>query len=248
MELYIIRHAQSANNALYAATGSSEGREADPPLTELGRRQARALASYLTAERPGVLEPYALRQNRGGYYLTHLYTSLMLRAVMTGEAIAEACGLQPVAWPELHERGGLYNVDASGDEIVVQGPGRDYFARSHPTLILPDEMQDDGWWNRPREELDEALARARAVWEKLLSRHGDTEDRVALVTHAGFFQSLLATLIEYRELNTDSVSHIGGIWFTISNASISRIDFDGSFVGVRYLNRLDFMPSELISG
>ncbi len=40
MHLYLIRHAESANNHLYATTGGG-GRHPDPPLTERGHRQAR---------------------------------------------------------------------------------------------------------------------------------------------------------------------------------------------------------------
>ena len=54
MQLYIIRHAQSYNNAL---TDWTE-RVSDPPLTELGEQQADLLAAYLAstpaeAEQPG---------------------------------------------------------------------------------------------------------------------------------------------------------------------------------------------------
>ena len=44
MELIIIRHGQSANNALV----DIGNREVDPPLTELGKRQAEVLAQYLS--------------------------------------------------------------------------------------------------------------------------------------------------------------------------------------------------------
>lgn len=39
MTLYLIRHAQSANNDLYDRTGSSLGRVEDPELTPLGGHQ-----------------------------------------------------------------------------------------------------------------------------------------------------------------------------------------------------------------
>ena len=45
MELYIIRHAQSSNNAL----ADERERVCDPHLTELGRQQAELLAAHLAA-------------------------------------------------------------------------------------------------------------------------------------------------------------------------------------------------------
>ena len=66
MHLYIIRHAQSANNELYATTGGSKGRQADPPLTELGHRQAQVLARALAARPDGAaLNRYALHYQTG---------------------------------------------------------------------------------------------------------------------------------------------------------------------------------------
>ncbi len=64
MILYLIRHAQSANNLLaerIRATGELEElsyddyrlyRVADPSLTEVGFRQAEILANYLQSARP----------------------------------------------------------------------------------------------------------------------------------------------------------------------------------------------------
>ena len=43
MELYMVRHAQSINNALWDRHQSSEGRLPDPGLTELGNEQAARL-------------------------------------------------------------------------------------------------------------------------------------------------------------------------------------------------------------
>lgn len=44
VELLLIRHGQSANNALEHAAGDLGGRLPDPPLTPLGHAQARWLA------------------------------------------------------------------------------------------------------------------------------------------------------------------------------------------------------------
>ena len=43
MELFIIRHGQSGNNAL----ANIRDRSVDPPLTDLGERQAEMLGEYV---------------------------------------------------------------------------------------------------------------------------------------------------------------------------------------------------------
>ena len=247
MHLYIIRHAQSANNELYATTGGSAGRQPDPPLTELGHRQAQVVARTLAA-RPdkAALNRYALRHDRGGYDLTHLYTSLMVRAIVTGGYIAEATGLPLQAWPEIHERGGLHDeAPETGEAILVAGPGRSFFAAEYPHLILPDALGDEGWWNRPRELPEQWLARAETVWQELLARHGGSDDRVALVTHGGFFQSLMSALVG-REAPLVQ-PNLSAWWFGISNASITHLEIEAR-IGVRYVNKVDHLPDELLTG
>ena len=74
MRLYFIRHAQSANNALWDSTQSDAGRSDDPRLTPLGLRQASALCdAFARAADP--------LEGHGSPALTHLYCSPMTRAV-----------------------------------------------------------------------------------------------------------------------------------------------------------------------
>lgn len=255
MLLYLIRHAQSANNDLYARTGSSDGRSADPPLTELGHRQAELLAHYLATSREGpgnaspILDEFAARHNRRGFDLTHLYCSLMTRAIQTGSYIAAATGLPITGWVEVHERGGVHHLDEiSGEDIGLPGPNRAWFAAEYPHLILPDRLGDAGWWNRPPETITEALDRANTVWLQLLERHGGTEDRVAIVSHLGFFQSLLTVMLATESGQAVRSFGLSRIMFGMSNVSISRFELDGESFVVRYLNRVDFLPEELITG
>ena len=90
MQFYFIRHGQSQNNWLYSSTGSWEGRTEDPGLTPLGRQQADKLGQFL--RQPGLTDladPYD-SQNIGGFGITHLYCSLLVRAVSPGTAVEEA--------------------------------------------------------------------------------------------------------------------------------------------------------------
>lgn len=254
MLLYLIRHAQSANNDLYARGGTANGRTADPPLTEIGHRQAQLLAHCLAGAPPAdpmpeLIGKYAARHDRLGYGLTHLYCSLMTRAIQTAGYVAAATGLPLTAWPEIHERGGLHEWDeTSGADIGVAGPGRSFFINEYPHLILPEAIDEAGWWNRPPETVTESIPRARLVWEQLLARHGGTEDRVGLVLHGGFFQALLTVFLSRDDTLTQPDWGMNALWFGMSNASISRMEFDNGNAVIRYLNKVDHLPSELITG
>ncbi len=255
MLLYLIRHGQSANNDLWARTGDSIGRHADPPLTEIGHRQAQLLAGFLAGAKgkPGedtLLDGgFSARHNRHGFDLTHLYCSLMTRAVQTGGYVAEATDLPLVGWPEIHERGGLHDIDeTTGEDVGIPGPNRAWFAAEYPNLVLPEALGETGWWGRPKETLAEFTPRARAVWEQLLERHGNTDDRVALIIHAGFFQSLLTAMLATEDRLPAQQFVEATVAFGMSNVSVSRFEIGGGMVVLRYLNRVDFLPDELITG
>lgn len=256
MFLYIIRHAQSANNALYTNTGGGVGRKADPPLTEIGHRQAQLLAGFLAAvppehdqNTPPLIGHYHTRHDRRGFGLTHLYCSLMTRAIQTAGYVAEATGLPLTALAEIHERGGLHEVDeATGEDVGVPGPNRIWFQTEFPHLLLPDELGEVGWWNRAKEHPEEAMPRARAVWDRLLASHRGTADRVAVFTHGGYFQSLMTAL--FTTENNLAAPHLSmtRIGFGMSNTAVTRFDVEEETIILRYLNRIDFLPDELITG
>src|SRR5512142_1382925 len=159
MQFYFIRHAQSSNNLLWDTTGSSNGRSHDPELTEIGLRQAHLLARFLArspetpvANGSSSQAPRRDFYNAAGFGITHLYSSLMLRAVMTGTRVARELGLPLVAWEDLHEFGGIYLDDEQTGEPVGQpGNNRAFFEKHYPGLVLAPGRGTNGWWNRPHE-------------------------------------------------------------------------------------------------
>ncbi len=248
MQLYFIRHGQSENNALWLNTGSHKWRNEDPGLTEVGQRQVAFLAQFLSQADPTLRQAQDTAvtgddrdiQNVAGFGITHLYSSLMLRAVATGTITARALDLPLVAWEDVHEWGGIYLHDEQTDErIGLPGRNRAYFEAHYPDLVLPDSLGEAGWWNRPFEEPEQRLPRAQRFLLDLMERHGHTDDRVAVVSHGGFYNYLLVTILNLpgRE----------GYWFVMNNAAISRIDFNDEEIRLMYLNRVDFLPRELIT-
>ncbi len=238
MQLYFIRHAQSANNRLYDETGTWNGRDSDPELTELGHEQAKRLAEHVacangeTARRDYV--------NRGGFGFTHLYSSLMVRALTTASYLSAALNLPLVVWEDLHEVGGIFVIDEeTGEHIGQPGKPRSELAARFPQAQLPETLGEDGWWNRSHEAADQQARRARRFVYDLIERHGGADVRVAVVSHGGFYNFVLAELLGIQADN--------GFWFSINNTGITRFNFDPEGIGLAYANRLEHLPTELIT-
>jgi 2,3-bisphosphoglycerate-dependent phosphoglycerate mutase len=239
MKLYFIRHGQSTNNALWAQNGPPEERSEDPELTALGRRQAALLARFLGRD-GGEKVPAYNPKDIGGFGITHLYCSPMIRAVDTAMYIAKALDLQPRAWRDLHETGGIFLADVeSGEPVGLPGHKRAYFRERYPELILSDQLHEEGWWNRPFEGRAERRQRAQRVFEQLMERHGGSEDRVALVSHAGFYNYLMGAILGLIEPD--------GHFFVMDNAAVTRIQFEEDRTLIVYSNRTGFLPDELIT-
>ena len=240
MQLYFIRHAQSQNNALWIETGSSDGRSADPSLSEYGLVQAKLLARYLSTAVPTIPQEAGNNKIQTGFGITHVYTSLMVRALHTGSLLAEALKLPLVGWKDLHECGGVYEQNLeTGERVDLPGYGRSYLQKLFPNLVLPDSIDDTGWWNRPFEEREECLLRAQRFLEELLARHGGTEDRVAVISHFGFYNSFIKALLKIPETCK--------MRFVMNNTGITRIDFDEELARLVYANRNDFLPLDYVS-
>jgi 2,3-bisphosphoglycerate-dependent phosphoglycerate mutase len=247
MQLYLIRHAESENNALWARTQSENGRSPDPLLTETGHQQAAILAHFLAQTKEIIPDDTPDVYNHNGFPFTHLYCSLMERAVQTGMYIAEAKQMPLIAWEMIHEWGGIFENDRENDmRRGLPGANRAFFEQHYPLLVLPEELGETGWWNRPFEPREASYGRARQFLQLLDERHGATNDQVAIVTHGGFFFSFMSVLMNgagtHEHLRADKP-----VYFAINNASITRVDFMDDRIRLVYLNRIDHLPPELIT-
>jgi 2,3-bisphosphoglycerate-dependent phosphoglycerate mutase len=241
MQFHFIRHAQSENNQRWLETGSYHGRDSDPALTTLGWRQASRLARFL--DQPvtelGDLGTDYDPQNVRGFGITHIYCSLMVRSVATGTVLAQALRLPLVAWEDIHEVGGIHaRNEETGEHTGLPGKSRAYYEEHYPSLVLPEDLGDEGWWNRPFETHEERPLRAKRVLKDLQDRHGDTDHHVAVISRGGFYNHFMRVLLDLQ--------HEEVPWFSLNNMAMTRIDFEEE-ISIQYTNRTDFLPREMIT-
>lgn len=235
MNLFFIRHAQSMNNLLWDQTQTNDFRDEDPVLSPTGKKQVTLLVDHLAnpASTSGGGDRY-------GYQLTHLYCSLMVRSIQTAQPIADRLGLSLAGLDMICEVGGIHLLNPeTGVDEGLPGKPRSFFENNYPRLLLPEYVDERGWWNRPYETRVEGLQRAQRFLGWLLEKHGNTEDRVAIISHGDFFVRLMMALMQTQQTS--------GIWFLMNNTGITRFYFGDDEVSIMYQNRCEHLPPELIT-
>lgn len=244
MELYLIRHAQSYNNALTDITQ----RVQDPALTALGQRQAQLMAAHLAEgmhveQKVGQSEEDTKTEHLDGYDIDRLYCSAMRRSLQTARPIGEALGLTPEVWLDIHEHGGIF-LDHGENGGVKGYPGltRSEILAEFPNSILPAGITEAGWWTGGFEDWPGCHARAIRVAHQLhqMAKKADPHETLAMVSHGGFLDALIKALCHMLPNQT--------VFFHHYNTAITHIDFraNGS-LHIRYLNRVPHLEAELVS-
>ena len=241
MDLFLIRHGQSANNAL----PNIRDREVDPPLTEMGERQAEMVAEYLADGETHDMKASLATNNsrfhsRRGFGITSLFSSPMYRSLQTVRPIAKSLGLAPKIWVDLHEEGGMY-LDHGADRGMVGYPGRtkSEISAEFPGYELLTGITETGWWNQGREDAPSLATRAARVSQHLQEMSAN-EDRVAMISHGIFMDVLLKAL--FGQLPGEN------IYYRHHNTAISRISIiPGERIEAMHLNRVDHLGPELVS-
>lgn len=249
MQLYFIRHAQSTNNARWESGEFTDNpRVSDPPLTAKGILQAQTLAKELSKNNPDIKTHFLDQQNRKNYGITHVYCSLMERAVQTGTIIAQHLGIPIMALPDCHEVGGIYLERLVDGEPVISmeyGLTANYLKQTYPMVRLEHEIGEKGWWPGGKEDRNLVAQRATRVIDFIHHRHGDTDDRVAIITHGGFFNYLFRALIKCEMVLAPDQRY--PYRFMYNNCGITRFDMPDEMVQLIYHNKTDFLPDDLIT-
>jgi len=244
--LYLIRHAQSANNEIWDGSDHHPEREPDPEITVTGHRQAETLGQHLAHPHAEPRQHPFVAAEAMHFGLTHVYCSLMTRAILTAEYIAGACDLELEALPDIFEKHGIYDADSDGNLRGLPGPGRNYFEQRFPRLKLPRDIDPEGWWNKPFEDDNAFVERMRQVVAETRQRLDQSNECIAMVAHGDFIDQFVNQLMGVDRHRHNYDNHWVANW-TFHNTSISRIDFvDGSH-NVVYMNRIDHLPNELVT-
>jgi broad specificity phosphatase PhoE len=138
-ELLLVRHGETDWNAERRFQG-----HADPPLNDVGRRQASVLADELEGER-----------------IDAVYTSDLARARETAAIVAERRGIPVVALPELRE------IDVG----EWQGLTWPEIEERHPEGVRAWHETGQGWMQG--ETYDELGARILDVLRRIAEEHAD---------------------------------------------------------------------------
>jgi len=247
MQLLIIRHAQSANNALAEGVDYDEymaNRSPEPPITEIGERQAQLVAAHLAANtHPEIAHEKPASDNHPGYAITKLFCSPMLRTLQTAQHISKAIGVQPQVWIDIHEHGGLFhgNPRHGGEIVNFTGLTRQEMLDNFPGCQVPAEITERGWWFKGYEEIAGCCERAVQVAQTLQRWAEETPDeRIAIVSHGTFADTLIKALFKQ-----DFESLLGYYHY---NTAITRIDWTHrGYLVLRYLNRTQHLPVDLIT-
>ena len=222
MELLLIRHGQSENNALV----DPRQRVCDPALTEHGQEQVRLLVDAMAGK------------DGRGPWLNHcridrLFCSPMIRALQTAQPVSRALGITAEVWIDVHEQGGVF-LEHENERIVgYPGVTRDTMRARFPEYAVPDGLTAEGWWKGSKEDAEAWCARAARVASKLTS-FVSQYTRIAVISHGGFIDTLLKTLL--NQIPGDN------LYYDHDNTSVTCIVFaDQCTLQVKYMNRVDHL-------
>ena len=158
-DLYFLRHGESEGNRDRIIQGRH-----DPPLTPLGREQAKAAGAWFAS--------------RG---VRHVLTSPLLRASQTAEIVAERVG---AAAPRL-----LEDLTEIGTGIFTGLSFEQAHARFPDAWAI---FQQQSWEGVPEaERITALLDRAHRVWDLLADLAAGGTRCILCVTHSGFLQWIL---------------------------------------------------------
>jgi len=247
MQLFLIRHGQSKNNAHDDAHVHP-----DPDLTDLGHQQAERLALWMSeandveaVTRLKMRDP--ARQDHHPIHIDHLYVSPMRRTLQTAQPLARAFGREAHVHPMIYEAGGLFERLENGGGIrPYRGMSATQILAEFPNYTIDPAIGEDGWYGLDREEsMEECYDRAEKI--ATLFKHRVLHEKewatasVALVSHGMFIDCLLLALMGVTSAMRQS-------YFWVYNTSITRVDLrpDGYAI-IRAVNRVPHLTHEMIT-
>ncbi len=220
MELYIIRHAESENNA-----GPEDERTEDPSLSPLGYQQAECLVNRIRHLRP-----------------TRILVSPFLRTLETIEPYIRKTGQVTEAWIDIHEQGGV--MAGVGEDNYEGRPGmkRSEIELKIPGIQIGNRIDEEGWWkSRPWEDYQSTQTRAERVCEELYKDFAHSSERVLLITHGMFMRFLVGAFLKLSGLGKDHI-HL------FANTSVTQFFITPTTTHLGLMNCTRHLPETWITG
>lgn len=222
MELYLIRHAESANNAR-----PTYQRVEDPEITAVGRLQAMHLAQWLASLK-----------------IDAFITSPFRRTLQTAAAVLDMTAHRLDVWHNVFERGGCFRGYDEATLAGAMGLGRADILRllgKHSERCLLDEtILDTGWWGgKDRESDDAAQLRATEVCQRLIQCYSQGQV-VVLLIHADLKRLMLGEMLKPQM----DVNLLG----PLRNTGITKVNRMGDSWQLDYFNSVSHLPARLITG
>ena len=248
MDVYVVRHAESANNALGVATIENDAREPDPGLTARGEAQCARVRARGAAAAAAAAAASGARE-------VEVWSSPMRRCLMTADALARGLGVRFGVRGDVHEHGGCFRGARGGGGVVgLPGMTKAEMEDAFPACDVPMELEH-GWWSPERgcESVRDAQERARGTAEWLWTRAramNALEEPVKdlyIVAHGMFIDMLFKTLFNAPRTTGKQPS-----LFCSQNACVHKLRFDvaedGESVGLQVFNDVTHIPEHDRSG
>jgi len=177
--LYLVRHGESANNAL-----PDLQRVADPDLTELGQKQAQNLATYYSEF--GQID--------------HVLASPFRRTLQTTRPLLTVRNSRATIWTDIYEVGGCFSGYEFSKSIGEPGMTNVQIGHEFPEFDIPDDIDENGWYkSRSPESWEMAIERARIQAKKIRDNFEGRDNVVFCFIHADFKQLLLQQLVPQQK-------------------------------------------------
>ncbi len=221
-EILLVRHGQSANNAL-----AEQLRIPDPGLTEIGSQQASALAAWLTE-----------------HTLTHLYCSPFLRSLETTRPLAEVTQLSVRVRSDLFEVGGCYSGHEDGKQRGEPGMGRSQLVADYPAWEIDSLIAEEGWWGRDYETFEQGVLRAAVVERWLATEVASQQGTHVLVVHADFKRLLLVAMQSELQL-ADRGIDLAQV--PLYNTGVTQCKYSPQGWEIGDFNSIRHLPSKLVT-
>jgi 2,3-bisphosphoglycerate-dependent phosphoglycerate mutase len=220
MDLYIIRHAESENNARPV-----EDRIHDPGLTTLGHQQAERLIIRMHHIQP-----------------TRILVSPFFRTLETIAPYLKKADATADTWIDLHEQGGVMSGVYEANFEGQPGMTRDEIQTAFPYIQVSEDIDHTGWWKcRPYEALDSTTGRAERVVEQIRNEFAHTEERVALITHGLFMRFMMSALLDIPHAGYDCIDNF-------TNTSVTKLSITDSHTKLALMNCVRHLPDHWITG